>query len=136
MSGECFLLDRDVEVVIGRSRSCDISMRRLPGYLKAPVASRDDDHDLNTVSRRHVTLRVRGTTAEVRDTSTNGTAVNGEAVRDRTTVDLASGAVQVRLGTRETFDLVLLPADDQRLAGRKPVAAAAALTGDTGSSAG
>ena len=126
VAGECFILERGVEVVIGRSRSCDISLRRVPNYLKAAPATRDDDHDFNTVSRRHASVRVQGSTAEVRDTSTNGTSVNGEPVRDRATVDLATGTVQLRLGTRETFDFALLPPDDARVANRKPIAAAAA----------
>jgi len=45
---------------------------------------------------------------------------------DGATVDLATGTVQLRLGTRETFDFALLPPDDARVANRKPIAAAAA----------
>ena len=49
---------RGVDVVIGRSRSCDISLRRCAIYLKTPPAQRDNDHDFNTVSRRHCELMI------------------------------------------------------------------------------
>jgi pSer/pThr/pTyr-binding forkhead associated (FHA) protein len=117
VQGESFLLNRGVAVVIGRSRSCDISLRRSTGYLKAAPGARDDDHDFNTVSRRHVRIEVTDEGARVEDLSTNGTFCNGQQIAGPFTADLGKGVVQIRLGTRESFDLVLLPSDDPRLAG-------------------
>lgn len=115
VDGECFVLQRLVDVVVGRSRSCDISLRRTTAYLKTPPAQRDSDHDFNTVSRRHLKVQITGSTANIQDLSTNGTFFNGEPMREPQKVDLTAGPCTVRLGTRESFQLLLLPADDPRV---------------------
>ncbi|HEX3132857.1 MAG TPA: FHA domain-containing protein [Planctomycetota bacterium] len=115
VDGECFMLDRGIDIVVGRSRSCDVSLRRTAVYLKTPPAQRDNDHDFNTVSRRHLKITVSGTTASVQNLSTNGTFFNGEPMREPQKVDLAVGPCTVRLGTRESFQLLLLPKDDPRV---------------------
>ena len=81
VQGESFLLASGTAVVIGRSRSCDISLRRTPGYMKAPPDVRDADHDFNTVSRRHAEFRLETGEFQVVDVgSLNGTYVNREPV--------------------------------------------------------
>ncbi len=115
VDGECFMLERGVDVVVGRSRSCDISLRRTAAYLKTPPAQRDSDHDFNTVSRRHLKVQITGETASIQDLSTNGTFFNGEPMREPQKVDLVAGPCTVRLGTRESFQLLLLPKDDPRV---------------------
>lgn len=124
VQGESFVLAPGVAVVIGRSRSCDISLRRTAGYLKAPSDSRDVDHDFNTVSRRHARVEVGPGRARIEDLSTNGTFVNGDHLSGSIEIDLANGVCALRLGTRESFDLVLLPADDPRLQGLQAVSPA------------
>lgn len=123
VDGETYLLDRGVDVVIGRSRSCDISLRRCGIYLKTPPAQRDNDHDFNTVSRRHLRIQVADGTASLQDLSTNGTFCNGEPMREPLKVDLGGGSCTIRLGTRESFQLVLLPKDDPRIKDLRPVSA-------------
>lgn len=130
VQGEQFVLQPGVPVVIGRSRSCDISLRRTAGYLKAPTESRDTDHDFNTVSRRHARVEVKDGKARVEDLSTNGTYINGDHLSGAAEVDLQVGACALRLGTRESFDLVLVPADDPRVQGVAPVAPAPPGAGD------
>ena len=115
VDGECFMLERGVDVVVGRSRSCEISLRRTAAYLKTPPAQRDSDHDFNTVSRRHLKVQIAGETASIQDLSTNGTFFNGEPMREPQKVDLTVGPCTVRLGTRESFQLLLLPKDDPRV---------------------
>jgi pSer/pThr/pTyr-binding forkhead associated (FHA) protein len=117
VQGESYVLARGTAVVIGRSRSCDISLRRTSGYIKAPSETRDADHDFNTVSRRHARIEVVNNRVHIQDLSTNGSFVNGEHLSGSADVDLVNGVCAVRLGTRESFDLVLLPADDPRLEG-------------------
>jgi pSer/pThr/pTyr-binding forkhead associated (FHA) protein len=125
VQGESFVLAPGTPVVIGRSRSCDISLRRTSGYMKAPADERDVDHDFNTVSRRHARVEVAaGSRARIEDLSTNGTFVNGDHLSGSTEVDLVQGVCALRLGTRESFDLVLLPKDDPRLQGLQTVAPA------------
>lgn len=116
VQGERYTLAEGVPVVIGRSRSCDISLRRLPAYLNAPPEQRDADHDFNTVSRRHARIEVRGGRARIDDLSTNGTFVNGEFVSGSTEVDLSQSACSIRLGSRECFELKLVARDDPALA--------------------
>ncbi len=125
VNGECFVLPRDTELTIGRSRSCDVSLRRIAGYLKLPSEQRDQDHDFNTVSRRHLRIKVSAETAILNDLSSNGSFCNGETIRDRKQIDLSQGGCTVRLGTRESFQLVLLPSDDPRVKDLQPVAAGA-----------
>ncbi|MCK6489771.1 MAG: FHA domain-containing protein [Planctomycetes bacterium] len=125
VDGEVFPLADGVEVVIGRSRSCTVSLRRVVNYLNAPQATRDADHDFNTVSRRHLRVTVAATTASIEDLSTNGTQVNGQALDGPQQIDLASGGCVLRLGTREQFELRLVDRDDPRLEGRAPVGATA-----------
>ncbi len=124
VQGESFVLAPGVAVVIGRSRSCDISLRRTAGYMKAPIDTRDADHDFNTVSRRHARVEVGESKVRIEDLSTNGTFVNGDHLSGSAEVDLANGVCALRLGTRESFDLVMLPADDPRLQGLQAVSPA------------
>ena len=129
-AGECFVLHDGADIVIGRSRSCDISLRRMAAYLKAPSDHRDADHDFNTVSRRHLRLQVHASTVRLQDLSTNGTFCNEQPLEQSRECDLSGGTFTLRLGTRETFQLLLLPKDDPRLAA-KPAAAATGAEGDT-----
>src|SRR5258708_5499429 len=91
VDGECFLLQDGVDVVVGRSRSCDISLRRTAGYLKAPPELRDADHDFNTVSRRHIRLQAHDVVIRLQDLSTNGTFCNDEQVEQPREMDLSTG---------------------------------------------
>lgn len=115
VDGECFMLERGMDIVVGRSRSCDVSLRRTAAYLKTPPAQRDSDHDFNTVSRRHLKVTISDSTASIQDLSTNGTFFNGEPMREPQKVDLAIGPCTVRLGTRESFQLLMLAKDDPRV---------------------
>jgi pSer/pThr/pTyr-binding forkhead associated (FHA) protein len=133
VDGEIYRLDVGVDVVVGRSRSCDISLRRTAAYLQTPPLARDSDHDFNTVSRRHVRIQVNAQSASLQDLSTNGTFVDGEPLRETRLITLTSEGTTVRLGTRETFQLLLLPDDDPRVKDLEPVsvlAAAARAEGD------
>ncbi|MBA3686806.1 MAG: FHA domain-containing protein [Planctomycetes bacterium] len=124
--GECFVLGDGSDVVIGRSRSCDISLRRAANYLKAASETRDVDQDFNTVSRRHLRLQVHESVVRVQDLSTNGTFCNDDPVQQAREIDLANGAFSLRLGTRETFQVQMLPKDDPRVivaGAREPQAA-------------
>jgi pSer/pThr/pTyr-binding forkhead associated (FHA) protein len=113
--GECFVLPDGADLVLGRSRSCDISLRRAAAYLQAPSQVRDEDHDFNTVSRRHIRVQVKDTQVTVHDLSTNGVFINDEPIQQSRSLDLASGSFSLRLGTREAFRLTRLPRSDPRV---------------------
>jgi pSer/pThr/pTyr-binding forkhead associated (FHA) protein len=115
VEGECYLLERGKDIIVGRSRTCDISLRRTTTYLKTPPAQRDNDHDLNTVSRRHIRLAITDKTVRIHDLSTNGSFCNGEPMREPITIDLSAGPCSIRMGTRESVQLALVDAHDERL---------------------
>lgn len=116
IDGEVFTLPADgTEVVVGRSRSCTISLRKAAAYLRTPRQDRDQDHDFNTVSRRHLRLTVSGTLATVEDISSNGTLLDGQPLSAPRQIDLAASPCLLRLGTREQVELRLLELDDPRL---------------------
>jgi len=123
VDGEVFPLAEGQGVVVGRSRSCPISLRRVSNYLRSASATRDNDHDFNTVSRRHVKVTVAEGVAAIEDLSTNGTFCNGEQLTGSTRIDLGKGGMALRLGTREQFELSLMAPDDPRLAGKAAVTA-------------
>lgn len=132
VSGECFLLSREVDLTIGRSRACEVSLRRLAAYLAIPPGERDNDHDFNTVSRRHLRVKVTGNEAVIQDLSTNGSFCNGEQVRDAKHIDLNQGGCTLRLGTRESFQMVLLPQDDPRVKDLPAITAGSGLKANGG----
>lgn len=113
--GECFVLDEGADIVVGRSRTCDISLRKATAYLNAPPQVRDEDHDFNTVSRRHLRVQVNAGTLKLHDLSTNGSFVNDEPINQTREINLTEGSFSLRLGTRESFRLTRLPQDDPRV---------------------
>lgn len=109
--GEFYALEQG-DITIGRSRSCDISLRRCRGYRDADPQTRDQDHDFNTVSRRHATLSLSGWHLTIRDHSTNGTFYDDHPIDGEQTIDLENyGALVIRLGTRES--LIIHRAEDE-----------------------
>jgi pSer/pThr/pTyr-binding forkhead associated (FHA) protein len=129
VDGEIFPLATG-QGVVGRSRSCPISLRKVANYLRSASATRDNDHDFNTVSRRHVRVTVSDSVATVEDLSTNGTFCNGDQLSGSTKIDLGKGPCSIRLGTREQFELTVLPIEDERLVGRAVVNADAPVEPD------
>lgn len=107
VAGERYILSDGQTVIIGRSRSCDISLRRIPRYSQMDAVERDNDHDFNTVSRRHIRLTLKRGLVHLEDLSTNGTFFNNIQANGPVDLDLREGPVQIRLGTRETFSLAL-----------------------------
>ena len=101
--GSLYPLANGDALIIGRSRSCDISLRHTVGYLDQPRRERDHDTDFNTVSRRHVRIRLKQKILIIEDLSSNGTWINGERVDHRMDIDISRGPIELRLGNRETF---------------------------------
>lgn len=82
---------------VGRSRTCDISIRRSPPFER--VEDRNDvlrSSEFNRMSRVHFELRRAGETqVDVTDRSRNGVVVGGERVHGTRRVDLALGPVEI-----------------------------------------
>lgn len=86
-----------VPLVVGRSRSCDLSFRKAPGFVRRVDRERLlRSREFNRLSRVHceLTLQTDGR-VEIRDLSHNGTWVEGDRVRGAVVVDLRHGAVHV-----------------------------------------
>lgn len=96
-------------LVVGRSRSCDLSIRRSERFTSRP--DKDDvlrSREFNRVSRIHCEISLVGPrTVEVRDLSSNGTWVAGRRVRGSVVVDLSQGAVEVAPVEGELGTIVL-----------------------------
>lgn len=86
-----------VPLVVGRSRSCDLSFRRAPGFVQRTDRERFlRSQEFNRISRVHCELTLLGDgRVEVRDLSHNGTWVDGDRVRGSVVVNLAHGSVHV-----------------------------------------
>ncbi len=111
VEGEVYTLHDGDEIIIGRSRSCDISFRRLKAYLDLPREDRDNDHDFNTVSRKHIRIAIANSYVRIDDLSTNGTYIDDELMTDPIEVELGT-EINIRLGTRESFVLKMQSAQD------------------------
>jgi len=81
LAGVNHRLEPGETLVIGRSRSCDLSLRKTSAFDKrpdAPVLLRS--HQFNRVSRIHCEIEYRGDGhVQIRDLSRNGTTVAGAA---------------------------------------------------------
>ena len=84
-------------VVVGRSRTCDESLRKSQHFRH--LADKDEvlrSREFNRVSRIHCELTlVGGSHVEIRDLSSNGTWVDGERVHGSVLADLSDGEVEV-----------------------------------------
>ena len=77
VKGSVFPIEDGNEIIVGRSRSCDISLRKLESYKNMDPDDREKDHDFNTVSRSHIRIQViKENLVRCEDISTNGTYCN------------------------------------------------------------
>ena len=106
VAGEEFPVDLGSTVVIGRSRSCDISLQRCQEWLALDDQARSGARDFKTVSRKHVRLSCYDAeNVEVEDLSSNGTFVDGRRIDRIVITDLREKSHELLLGTRERFRL-------------------------------
>jgi pSer/pThr/pTyr-binding forkhead associated (FHA) protein len=106
---ESFTIETGQDIVVGRSRSCEISIKACRAYSLMEPEARDKDEGLLTVSRKHLRIRfVQPDAVEVEDLSSNGTFLDGKKVEKITIKDLASKSYEIRLGRRETFKMEIV----------------------------
>lgn len=97
LDGAKAALRAGVPFVVGRSRSCDLSFRKAPGFVQRADRERLlRSNEFNRLSRIHceMTLLQDGR-VEIRDLSHNGTWVEGDRVSGARIVDLRHGAIHV-----------------------------------------
>jgi pSer/pThr/pTyr-binding forkhead associated (FHA) protein len=106
VQGEEYPLSFGATVVIGRSRGCDISLRRCKAWLELDPEERDEQEDFKTVSRQHARISYTDAeTIEIEDLSSNGTFLDGEKIDHIVIRDLRERSRELLLGTREKLRL-------------------------------
>ena len=85
--GETFSIPEGESAIVGRSRSCDFSLRKLKSWLEAGDDERDAAEEFKTVSRRHAKIEVIRDGDEIKvgvtDLSRNGTYVDEDRISTR-----------------------------------------------------
>ncbi len=105
VEGEVFPLEYGKAVIIGRSRSCDISLRDCARWQELEDAGTVEE-TARTVSRRHVKLTYHNAASiELEDLSSNGTFVDGNRVDRVVLSDVKETAHDVQMGGGERFRL-------------------------------
>lgn len=110
LQGEELLLKRGDEVVVGRSRSCDLSLRRSTRYLERTDRSNVSASEAwRTVSRQHVRIAYhRPDHIVVEDLSANGSFLDGERIEGKANLeDLEQTPHILALGVVERLKLEL-----------------------------
>ena len=106
VQGETFPLEYGKAVVIGRSRSCDISLRNCRRWLETEEAGQPPEESSKTVSRRHLKINfLDADTVELEDLSSNGTYLDGKRIDRAVITDVKDTAHEVQLGAGETLRL-------------------------------
>ena len=109
--GEERVLRRGDEIVVGRSRGADLSLRMATKFLERPDRNElRGSEAYRSVSRRHVRIAFyRPDHVVVEDLSANGTYVDGQRVDGSMNLeDLAERSRVLTLGSVERFRLELL----------------------------
>ena len=106
VEGEVFRVNHGETIIVGRSRSCDISLRKCFKYLALDPEERKKDRHFQTVSRKHLRLIFKGKDQiELENMGANGTFIDGTKVDKVIITDVRFQAHDVLLGTREKFRL-------------------------------
>ncbi|MCK4908372.1 MAG: FHA domain-containing protein [Planctomycetes bacterium] len=103
--GEVFYVNYGQIVTVGRSRECDISFRRFKKFKDLPK-EKEDNEGLVSVSRKHLRIAFYNSQCvELKDLSSNGSFLNNEQIKKKIIDDIKEKTYEIRLGSRETFQL-------------------------------
>lgn len=106
VQGETFPLEQGKAVVIGRSRSCDISLRNCKRWLQAEEFGEEIEEASRTVSRKHLKVSFRAPGAvELEDLSSNGTFLDGKRIDRHVITDVVNTQHEIQLGGGDAFRL-------------------------------
>ena len=99
---EHFKLGLSADLLVGRSRDCQISFQRFRAWLTlSETERRMRDHFNSAVSRKHLRLITHGSLLTIEDLSSIGTTVDHLPLKGRRSYDLANGSVVLQLGNAE-----------------------------------
>ncbi len=106
MEGELFPLEYGKSVTIGRSRSCDISLRNCKRWDELEQAGGIPEETSKTVSRRHVKVTFHNAASiEIEDLSSNGTYLDGKRIDRIVVTDVRETSHEVKLGGGDVLRL-------------------------------
>lgn len=124
-TGEVYKLGPAADLVMGRSRECQVSFQRFRAWLAlSEVERRLRDHFNSAVSRKHLRLLTHGSLLTAENLSSTGTMIDNVALEGRRSYDLAQSPVLIRLGNaEERFRVELMDETeaDRRLAALPPI---------------
>ncbi|HEX3134222.1 MAG TPA: FHA domain-containing protein [Planctomycetota bacterium] len=124
-TGEVYKLGPAADLVMGRSRECQISFQRFRAWLAlSEVERRLRDHFNSAVSRKHLRVLTHGSLLTAENLSSTGTMIDSLALEGRRSYDLAQSPVLIRLGNAEERFRAELMDDaeaDRRLAALPPI---------------
>jgi pSer/pThr/pTyr-binding forkhead associated (FHA) protein len=113
VEGEIFQIKKGEEIVVGRSRSCDISLRKCFKYLSLDPDERNRNKHFQTVSRKHLKIVfVSPAHIEIENMGANGTFIDGTKVDRVIITDIRDQSHEMILGTKEKFRLEWRDEDD------------------------
>lgn len=114
VEGETFFVDYGETVIIGRSSSCDISLKKCEKYLLLDPEAKEVEKHFQTVSRKQVRISFyNATSIEIEDlSSSNGSFLDGEQIKKVIISDIKENSHELLLGTKEKFVLSYQAADD------------------------
>lgn len=124
-TGEMFKLGHAADLLMGRSRECQVSFQRFRAWLAlSEIERRLRDHFNSAVSRKHLRVLTHGNVLTLENLSSTGTTVDNQALDGRRTYDLTQGPVLIRLGSaEERFRVALMDEGevDRQIAALPPV---------------
>lgn len=106
VEGEVFPLEYGKSVIIGRSRTCDISLRNCKRWLELEETGEVPEENSKTVSRRHLKITFHNADSiELEDLSSNGTYVDGSRIDRMVITDIREASHEVQMGGGDKFRL-------------------------------
>jgi hypothetical protein len=124
-TGEVFKLGPAADLLMGRSRECQVSFQRFRAWLAlSEIERRLRDHFNSAVSRKHLRLVTHGSLLTLENLSSTGTTVDNQPLEGRNSYDLTRGPVLIRLGNaEERFRVTLMDEGevDRQLAALPPI---------------
>lgn len=124
-NGERYLIGEGASVIVGRSRSCDVSAARTRVYRRVGGNVLNRDRAFLKMSRRHFQVFFdSGDSVRLRDLSTNGIKVDGERVGEVvfTADELEKRRVLLTFGNDEAFLVSCVRGNDRDAAGSESIA--------------
>lgn len=110
VKGKRFIINEGENVLVGRSRECQIILKGNPDSPEHEEEDHASKH-FQTISRRHLKITYHSDVKiELEDLSANGTMVDGEKIDRIFLADITTESHTLLLGSREKFLLEWEPA--------------------------